>query len=253
MVILAAGCNRATDQYIPKGELTLLRISFPKYFEQEVTYHTHIYNLNTGSSSDETTVLKYRLDAEKPASDTINFKGNLISVMIESDHAGKKVVYNSSDPSRTGRDRLLIEEKVSKLLHENFTFSMLDKGKVLKNIVFDNVDSSQQYEPLPLPYYIVSFPEEKVGVGSFWKNIYTNTETGDKISAQYKIKSIEDLEAVIDARIDVTDKNLNKSFFMGHYRVDSTTGMPISCNMSGRIVGTGIEVTYYFTTKTSYL
>ncbi|WP_299111317.1 hypothetical protein [uncultured Winogradskyella sp.] len=148
---------------------------------------------------------------------TFKTRVNRIITEMKMDNEIEKYDSNKDISSMTGEEKSMHSE-YQDILDAKLNIIIDDKGKVTKS--FHHDDGNLFNEPVvDIRHYFLSFPDNKVGVGSIWQNENTNPITNQKTKSTYKIEDITNKEIIIsiDLKIAGMPGLLGDNSATGHY------------------------------------
>ena len=190
----------------------------PKVGEQQTIVCQVATTGNEQMSMKSTMVVRFKV-ASKDDQNVFTFHTDLRYIKTETKMFGEVEKYDSTkDESLMTTDEKSMHEEFKNALASNFEIRIDEKGNIVEP--FRAIDGNPSTEALvDMSNIQLVFPNEKVKVGSEWKNEKTNPMTEQLTKSTYTIKDITENEIIISvaAEIDGVSGLLGKSKVEGEY------------------------------------
>ncbi|RYD96001.1 MAG: hypothetical protein EOP54_14735 [Sphingobacteriales bacterium] len=243
--------GEASADAVPAEGQILLRLNYPKGFEQQL-----IYNVNTtgeGMKAKVGMTMSVKVVSVKEGTAPVyGFQSAITGMKMDSEAMGQKIVYDSSKKAAVmSEQEKMMDKQLKEVLNQPITFSLDSKGALQGKMQFKNKSGENQEQPFDVNNYQIAFPDKPVGVGSVWTKDVKNEQMGGTVKNTYTVKEITDdtvvvaLESVIPP-VPGTDK---KTTLTGSYTLDRTTGMVLKGNIKGKMATMGATIDMTFTGK----
>jgi hypothetical protein len=248
----ASTAPEATDAGTPAEGKVLLRLNYPKGFEQ-----TLVYNLDTKGDAMNGIIsltLKYGVaGVTTGATPTYTLAGKITGTRMNFTAMGNKMEYDSSKKISANADKqtMAMDKQYRTILKEALTFGVDSRGKLVAPMAFSG-EAKEVKSPFDINSYYLYYPEKAVGVGDSWSAKVESAQAGGILDNTYTVKEISDTTVIIAVKSiwpAPAMQGAKPSVFTGTYIIDRATGMVTKGSVSGYMEAMGATITMSFIGK----